>query len=536
MAEKTQQVLDVLANHNEFKELVQKGSLKTMTLKQFIMILQLFLKPIVGTTVNIDVSNYIDCVHNLITSLEYPYSMNKSSLKTPSAPHCQNSIILLLAWLTEFTGSEANQDTVEYCATEEFGSPDFTKQFMSKMSEAFVCWNNQDESESSKIQEMRRMYLDKKLGQGGNIETEVERLKMSIDQLERESHPVSLMKGLEDKIEESKQLKSQIKEVGRVNNGLSTMLLSLEADFNTKRALKDKLNDELYRLREKISKQKMTQEGRNKLLMEITEMKSLLESKRTDVMELTEGSSEREIQLSNLVQKKFILIDKLNNSLYKLASECQVAGMHEKFDPSSFEIETTKIGDTVALDDEIERLKRGLTELTEKYHHAIGVITKSAIEKEAEEYQLIAEQNLVAEDLQKLKASLENLNTEKVHIETEFSSFINTIQLEYQQNISKLEQMKVFVVKVNKNIETYNKYIKQVVADNEAFKKKSLAECKAMYEKRKQEVEEKRQKLQEMKNFLTEFAKAQKPLPENIEQIVNDVLKKRDLNNNSSSS
>lgn len=506
-----------------------------MTHKQFILILQVLLKPIVGTTVQIDGSNYVDYVHNLITSLEYPYSMNKSSLKTPSAPHCQNSIIILLAWLTEFIcATDDDQSMVEYCATEEFNSPDFTKQFMSKMGDAFVCWNNQDELEGSKIQEMCRMYLDIKVGPGENIETDVERLKKSIDQLQRESKPVSLMKELEDKNVECKQLKN-ISELGRISEDLSGKFLNLRTDLDSKVAVKENLNEKLKTLRDKVSKQKMTQEQRNELLIEITEMKSLLESRRVDVMDLTEGSSEREIQLSNLIQKKFSLIDRLNNSIYTLASECQVAGMHEKFDPSSFEIKTTNIGDTAALNKEIERLKRGLAELKEKYQHAIGVMMKSLTDYEVEEYQLIAELNVLAEETQKLKTSVANEFTEKIQIETEFSDFITTANQKHQQNSSKLEEMEVMIGKLNKRIETYRKYNAQIIADKEAFKTKSVAECKELYENRKKEVDEKRQKLNEMKTFLTEFAKAQKPLPENVQSIVNDVMKKRDLNNNSSS-
>lgn len=527
VAEKAQQVLDCLANHNEFAELVQKG-LKTMTHKQFIMILQLFLKPIVGTTVNIDVSNYSDYVYNLIISLEYPYSMNKSSLKTPSAPHCQNSIIVLLAWLTEFVVFEADQNAMEYCSTDELNSHDFTKEFMNKMGEAFMFWNNQDELEATKIQEMRQMYIDMKVGRDGNILTEIDRLKDSIEQLERESKPVSVMKELEEKIQESKQHKDKIKVLGRLNNELSDLITNIEAELISKQAAKATAAADLFNLRKQVSEQKMTQEERIKLLIEITELKSLLESKRADVMDLSEGSSEREIQLSNLIQKKFHLIEKLNNSIYTLASELQVAGMHQKFDPALFEIKTTNIGYALVLDTEIESFKRGLSELNEKHQHAIALFAKSKVEGESEKHKLVDEMNQVLEYCQKLKSSYEKSCHENILVEAELTDLINTFNQSFLKNGVKLEEINTKISKLKRNIDTYHKYNKQIITDKEAFKKKSLEECKSLFEKRKKEIQIKREKLDEMRKFLTEFANTQKPFSENVQRIITNVIKRRD--------
>lgn len=480
---------------------------------------------------NIDATNYVDYVHNLISSLEYPYSMNKSSLKTPSAPHCQNSIIILLAWLTEFVVYEADQDMIDYCATEEFESTDFTRKFMTKMSEAFVSWNNQ-ESEEAKIEEMRHMYLNKKLGQGGNIATEIDRLKISIDQLQRESQPVSLMREIEEKSEELKQLKKKAKKLTRCNDDLSAKISHLGEELKMKEESNKKVKREICEWQQKISKQKMTHEQRNQLLMEITELKMMLESKQADVLELNEGSSAIEIQLSNLIQKKFHLIDKLNNSIYTLASDLQVSGMREKFDPALYEIKTTKLGNASALDTEIERLKRGLTELNLKYQHAIEVKTKFIVEHEAEEKQLTAELNLVTENANELKASLTKVAAEASKVEEEIKYFQQSSEQKFQQDTLKLEQMNITIGKLKRNIGTYENYIAQVEADIAEFKVRSIAECQSLTDKRKEEFEQKQKKLAELKTFLTEFAKAQKPMPENVEQIVKDVLKKRDLNNN----
>jgi SMC interacting uncharacterized protein involved in chromosome segregation len=214
--QKTQQVLDELARIGGFTELVVKG-LKSMTHKQFIMILQHLIKPIVPN-IQLDGSNYIDYISNFLLTMDYPYSgLSKSSLRTPSAPHCQNSIIILLAWLTEFSVQEHE---TEHCITEDFASSEISKMFMQKTADAFILWNNQEEAEDI-MEQIRKGYIERNIGAGEDLDTELNRLKVTISELKKEAKPVSLQKSYNEKREEMKKLKLQSEELSKINSDVA---------------------------------------------------------------------------------------------------------------------------------------------------------------------------------------------------------------------------------------------------------------------------------------------------------------------------
>lgn len=529
--QKTQRVLDELAKVGGFTDLVQKG-LKSMTHKQFIQILQHFLKPIVPN-IQLDGSNYVDYISNFLLAMDYPYAgFSKSSLKTPSAPHCQNSIIILLAWLTEFSLTENEAESlVEHCVTDDFASSDISKMFMHKTADAFILWNNQEEAEDI-MEQIRKSYIEKNIGVGEDIDTELMRLKSAINELMKEAKPVSLQKNHNDKREEMKRLKQRTEELSKMNSDIAHRIASAKMNLDAKKTAEFTATQELKSLRHKLVKQKMTLEEKNKLLMEITQAKSVLASKRSAAMELNEASMENEIQLSNLIQKKFQLIDKLNNFIYKVASDLEIAGMQEKFDPAAFEIKTTRIGDASALDEELEHLKRGLTELMQKYQHAIGTVNKAKIKIDGEKHRLITENEMKTAELMNLKISLEQVSGDEDRIEQDLHQYVHEMEETCQRNAMDIKQMADEVQQLQQNVRRFHEINAQISENKASFKAKSLEQCKNLYEKRKEEVEHQRQKLSEMNQIVDEFKRKQKPFPENVQMIIDGVMKKRENQEN----
>lgn len=157
---KTNQILHELSKQDRFNELVQKG-LKSMTLKTFIAILEYFLEPIYGTVPKDFQANYVDFLYNLLIQLEYPYNINKSSLKTPNAPHCLNNIIILLGWLADF--SRTDDENIQYTNTEELPDLESMNIFMEQTSEAYKLFN--DEKDYSHLEsKIRETYFEVRTG------------------------------------------------------------------------------------------------------------------------------------------------------------------------------------------------------------------------------------------------------------------------------------------------------------------------------------------------------------------------------------
>ena len=524
--QKTQQVLDELAKVGGFAELVQKG-LKSMTHKQFIMILQHLLRPIVPN-IHLDGTNYIDYISNFLVTMDYPYAgLSKSSLKTPSAPHCQNSIIILLAWLTEFSLTENEAESlVEHCITEDFRSSDISKMFMQKTADAFILWNNQEGAEEI-LQQIRQSYIERNIGAGEDLEAELSRLKSAIDELKKETKPVCLQKTYNEKREEMQRLKQRTDELTKIISDVSHRIKSSTKNLESKQIVEVATVQELKNLQRKLAEQKMSLEEKNKLLIEITQAKSVLASKRCAAMDLNEASMENEIHLSNLIQKKFKLIDKLNNSLYKLASELEIAGMREKFDPAVFEIKTKRIGEVSSLESELEHLEKGLTDLSAKYNHEMSSINQNRMEIDGQKHRLTTEFEMRSAELTNLKVSLDQVTSEETKMENDLRQYVHEMEEICQRNSSEIKQISDEIQELQLNIKRFHEINAQLAENKATFKAKSIEQCKKLYEKRKEEVEHQRQKLAEMNQIIDHFKKRQKPFPKNVQRIIDGVVKKR---------
>lgn len=521
----TVQVMEALANVGEFKELTHKG-LKSMTHKQFIMLLQHFIKPIVGN-VQLDGTNYLEYIYNLLSTIEYPYTINKGSLKTPSAPHCQNGIIILLAWLSEFSGGEAKAK-VAYIATEDFTTSDTTNAYMAKVAESFKLWNNQQEAESEELQEeIRQMYIEQKIGSGGNIHHELNRLRSSIEQLQKEVKPVSRKDDFNKLREESNRLKVQQQELLKSNQKLSGKIEMLNVELESKQAAEHVVAQELGALRKTLSNQKMTLDGKNEILKEISQLGTLLAQTKEATMKLTEDGTRNEVELSNLILRKFSLIDRLNNSIYKLSSEMEIAGMREEFNPAAYVIKTKKVGDSKDFDAELEQMSRGLSTLAQKYQNTISFIEQSQMKLEAEKQQLGKEAEVVEKERMKLKEKLETLSAEESELDNELRQLRRAYDDAEQNHEAERKQVAEGIATLEQNIADFNKSNALIVEKKASFKQKSIVTCRKFYEDRKKEVEENREKMNKMKAFLAEFNKTDKPFEPDVQKTIDEVMAKR---------
>lgn len=525
---KTQEVLEELAGVDGFSELVQKG-LKSMTHKQFIMILQHFLKPIVGN-VTLDGSNYVEYIHNLLITLDYPYTITKSSLKTPSAPHCQNGIVVLLAWLSEFTVKDTEDDPVlRYSTTDDFDTPEQTKMFMQKTADAFLLWNNQQEAESDNVfKQIRQTYVEQKIRTGADcLDSEIDRLKLSIENLKKEAKPISLQNQYAEKRQALKSLMQQCEEVNDEVKDNLDKIKSMKAELEKKRAAQASVSQELSLFRSKLSHQKMTSEQKTALLVEVTEKKLVLANDKQTVLELAEAGSENEIKLSLLIQKKFRLIGTLNNFIYKLTSDLEVAGWKEEFDPTAYEIKTTKLGEASGLSDEIKHLNQGLIVLKDKYHHTIS-FNQALIDKlNGEKHQLATDEAISVQELENLQSSIEKISAEETLLETELQDLVHSNAEICNEIVNEIELMDDDIKILNENMMKFHELNPRLAAEQKTFQKASLVKIKEYYNKRKEEVEQHRQQLGEMKQFLSEFSKTNQLFSEEVQKTIDEVIKKR---------
>lgn len=129
-----------------------------------------------------------------------------------------------------------------------------------------------------------------------------------------------------------------------------------------------------------LSTQKLSIVKRNELLQKLSETKGILHTKRLNIRQINETGSDKEILLSNLIQKKFSSLDKLNNLIHTLSSEINSACLPKNnFNASLYEIKP--LSKDAEIEEQLNLLNNALKQLSlefknviEKYYYSIVII------------------------------------------------------------------------------------------------------------------------------------------------------------------
>lgn len=505
-----QRILDELVNVDGISnDFVQKGNLKSMTSKQFIIILSHLLKPVMRSIL-LDGTNYVDIVFSVLQQLDYPYTINKSSLKTPNAPHCINNIIVLLGWLSDFKLNETEMEAcVEYKTSEELSSPEFSKMFMEKGAQGFALWNNNQGEEFEEINEhLRQTYIHENIGSGLDLDSGIQKLKYEISTLEKEKAPISLLMEHTDLNEESKRLKARIDKSKNCCKDISGKIDAVRQELESKISTERNVMKELKDLKTKLTRQQITVDQKNTLLMELSQLKSILGNKKQIVIDFNDTTSDNEILLSRLIQKKFTSIDRLNNLVHKLSSDLNCAGMNSndgKFRPEDYEIQATGDGDALALDEQLDRLGDVLKELADNFTKHNNALRVEITKLESTRNHLKAELEIKNAEIESNRTKLEHITAEEEVNENALKKYVRNMEVENRENEEKLINIKLEIVKKTSVITQMTDEASQIKAKNEAFGLKSVTKCRELLEAKKQHHNEHTRVIRECERIFEEW-------------------------------
>lgn len=514
-------ILEALAEIGGYNDIVQKG-LRVMTVKQFVSILQHFLVPILGSLPDNFEAGYKEQVGPIMQQLEYPYQIQKSFLMTPGLASNLNASTLLLSYIIDF--SKFDYEPIEYTANEIFSSPDMTRDVTEKMVEYYRTYRDgtlgREEAEHCIVNHYRQLLI----GVDPNLTLEINRIEDEIQEMSDANKPSTLAKELHVKMTEVNGLEAKIRMHQENIVELSRKKENANAELGMSRNAKRSSHDEAQRLHAQLSRQKFNIDIRHNMLVEITQMKSALASKKNAVMELREASSGNEILLSNLISKKFQLIDRLNNMLCKISSDMKIAGIGEKFNADEFVINSTKKGD---LDHHLEHVSRGMMQLKEIYLSALSTFKEKLIKLEDEHQKLSIKNDLQTSKLAQLKTSLKQLIVEEKNLELEYKSYLQNIQTEHVGHQERIENIEREIEERTKGIEQLKLDVEEIKEKKSEFGAKAVSECEKLYDERKKEVETRRKTIEQNNAAIDNYKKNKTPLPANLQKILDGVLSKR---------
>lgn len=445
-------------------DFVQKGNLRSMSTKQFILIMIHLLKPIVRKT-EINTTNYVEVIYELMTSLEYPYTINKSWLKTPNAPHCQNHIIVLLSWLLDFSLVE-DDCPIAFVQSEDV-SPEFMKIFHEKCQIGYKKWNSGLDQEYEDInKEIYKSYLLEKTG-NYDIEGDLRAIRSEYEKLQETKRPISLEINYKQLLAEHKNLTEKYDSLINQYNEKIRVREAVKQDLNHKKHSYEIAIKEIATLKQKISEQILKVDTKTQLLQESSQMKELLEVKLQTIMELNDASSDQEILLSRLLNKKLTLVDHLNNLIHKIYNDLNSANLAENLCGGNFrpEICEIKMGPDTnqSINDQLSRLM----ELFNRLNRELSVIAESL---KSDCSGLESAKTLMDSENERISAQLANMEMKRDALQTERDNLLMEFKQIPSRHQHDMQKIKERIESLTEKIRTSKKAIEKLEQEN-ALKK-----------------------------------------------------------------
>lgn len=467
-------------------DFVQKGNLKSMSTKQFILIVIHFIKPIVGK-VAMDTSNYVDYIYELLAKLGYPFTINKSWLKTPNAPHCQNNIIALLGWLCDYSSFE--ETPINFLSNESM-SAEFLNMFHEKCATGFQKWNNGLEDEYEGINsEIRKNYLIEKIG-SDNIEDEIEKVRREYEKLNREARPVNLESDHQQLFEENQNLTHKIDSLRNQHNEKIRLREQAKSELNQKMLAQENAAKDIASMNQRISEQVLKFDQKNKLLQDLNQMKELLQVKKQTNMELNDASSDNEIHLSRLLNKKLTLVDSLNNLIHKIYNDLNSINLAEnlcdgKFKPSNCEIRVNSEKDQ-SINDQLSHLIKLFNSLNSELSSIVDSLKSDCSKLESENNLLESEYESIATQLNGFEAKKESLKTERDNLLMESKQVPAHLEQKLRRLKKEIEETVEKTENCQKMIEVMKQENEKKKLENIQFSEKSMAKCRELLAKKQE--------------------------------------------------
>ena len=142
----------------------------------------------------------------------------------------------------------------------------------------------------------------------------------------------------------------------------------MKADLLDKTTAEKQLLADIKNLKQNLSTQKLSMAKRNQLLQNLSETKSILQTKKQNIRDLNEMGNDKEILLSNLIQKKCANFDTINNLVHNMSSELNAVGLSKcSLNPSLFDLKSNS--KETYLNEQLQELSEAVKQSTLEYEH-----------------------------------------------------------------------------------------------------------------------------------------------------------------------
>lgn len=337
--EYSNKVLKVLQRDESFySKLKLNGNLKSMTAKQFVEIIGYLANKICGKNIINRQTDYETDIMGFLKTVNYPYTVTKSSLKTPNTLHAFHECVALLAWLSDFLPADDGKDVLKetnemaIVADECFPSVDYTKYFSEVVRTGFRLWNSDQADEFEELKDhLKDEYAANKLN--GNVEGR-EHLQQITETIKEEIQQLNLVPYV---IKNEKRYEAIETRLKHYNLHQSQLKITCDVKADEWEAIKINVGDLQQRieakqlavelLSQKIRMQRYSIAQIKEISEELDQMKVIIAAAKNEISEIKDKGELLLIQQARLTKNKndlIVLINQKTEHIMKIVKATSV--------------------------------------------------------------------------------------------------------------------------------------------------------------------------------------------------------------------
>lgn len=482
-----------------------KGGLKAMTTKHFSTILSHLLKPLVGNRFAIG-ANYVDDIVKILLKIDYPHMINKSWLKTPSAPHSLNHVVFLFIWLLDLhVDDEEVVSELESLENLELQNDNFLdttylKNFKNAVSNAFILWDKfQNKEYEEMIQKLKDEYIDRKISVESEkkVREEIAKIKTKIESMNK------TIQSYKNKKKEHVKLINEFEmveiSIEKITDSLNSKVRELQnmktSNHEAERNIYD-LNQQEDELLHKIKNQKMSVTERDNIVKKIFHFNELIASHKEAIAEFETTNNKSQMAIAQLMKTKYKLVHALNNYLYNLNACFNVT-----YDIPVHELEIKNVND-----DNIEEQITDIAEFLISFSSTIRMhnidLKKSQNELEQKLNARNNEYAVIENDVRLIELKLEN----KIKEYGELNTIIATLEIELNSSISAMHENSLKLEKTiendKENLSKNRKSLVMLQDYKQKFMSEVLHKMNSNIDEKEKSLDEAIKQFEELKNNL----------------------------------
>ncbi|XP_050074124.1 uncharacterized protein LOC126561834 [Anopheles maculipalpis] len=500
------QIFDYLAQANVPdlpKEFIDRGNIKAMSMKQFLIIMAHLLRQIGGSRYKIG-TNFIDDIMKAITELQCPFTVNKSMLKTPSAPHSIHQVVTMLCWLIQLAAPPVlpSEWAPNYHQAPDFPSPDYTQFFFQSAIESFHLWNLKREEEfGAQVEAMAdRLVADKTGGlTQEQVRARTEQIQKQLAAIDadrskgqtREQSFDGIQREVQEKQRTEKQLAEETKQLAKKYE-------HHEREYYQRQDQYYDYENAIHKLKEQLARQQMTTKERDELQMLIAHSRNLIAAKRNAIAFLDDESSDYQITLSRLIKQKINFISELNTKVYNFSNTIK-PDIH--FTP--IEISLTS-GNYPELQQTLLALEQQLTDVFAQYRELYVRFSKQKLHLEQQVSDVRVTIAPLESKIAKLTDRLQHLQQQRETIVQELGALAERVN-DRDTERQRTNELDACVEKVRTQLENNRKAIEKLMHEKHQLMEEGLEQCRQALEERHRKMANYREYVESCENIMKQL-------------------------------